>query len=64
MALYRYGLVVEDGTEADPAVFYTADPEWQAGATIVAGGRSFEILDRREPSTATDTYAVLVVRPL
>jgi hypothetical protein len=54
--MFKFKLVLEDGTPADPATFSTAVPDWKPGHTIpLGGGRSLRVIDVRQ--------AVLVVEP-
>jgi hypothetical protein len=44
---FRFALLHPDGEPADPGIFITAIPRWQAGDTFLAGPsiRQFRILD-------------------
>jgi hypothetical protein len=62
---YRYQLILEDGTDADPSAFYSAEPDWQAGDEIVSAGRLLKILARHDQEAEhAEARATLVVRPI
>ena len=60
MGLFAYKLERADGTPADPPLFKTAVPTWQAGDTIPLGaGRMLRVIDTRNGELDDD--AVLIV---
>jgi hypothetical protein len=47
--MFKFGLVLENGSPADPATFTTAVPGWKAADTIPLGpGRSLRVVEVRE----------------
>ena len=47
--MFKFKLVLEDGTPADPPTFTAAVPNWKAGDTIPLGaGRLLRVIEVRE----------------
>ena len=60
---FKYKLVLEDGTPADPATFVTAVPTWREGDTVlIRPGFEFEIVAINE--SAGDANGTWTVAPL
>ena len=54
--MFKYQLVLEDGTPADPRTFTAAVPNWKADDTIPLGsGRTLRVIEVRR--------GVLIVEP-
>jgi hypothetical protein len=65
---FRYLLALADSEPADPAVFFTAVPDWHVGDTFfAAGGQMFRILAVEPEMDATrsrETMGLFVVEPI
>lgn len=57
--MFKYQLVLEDGTPADPPTFTAAVPNWKPGDTIPLGPEgSYRVVDVRPHPTLNGTLVV------
>ena len=57
--MFKYQLVLEDGTPADPPTFTAAVPNWKPGDTIPLGpGKSLRVVRVRPHATLSGVLVV------